>query len=373
VSTGENSLEEAATSGTAVHSPAGHVDDFDFLVGDWKVRHRRLVGRLVGSTTWEEFDGECRMQKVLGGRVNVDDNVLEAASGAYRAAAIRTFDPTSNAWSIFWIDSRYPPATIADPVVGGFENGRGVFFCDDEWEGRAIRTRFTWDVDGLDSCCWEQAFSPDNGVSWETNWYMTFRRTSWMGEVAASNLATAAQATLCELTDEGGDGPAGQLDDFDFLVGNWTVHHRCLIGSTWQEFEGECSMQKLLGGQANIDENIWEGPSGVNRAIAVRVFDPARSAWSISWLDMRWPSTFGPPVIGGFQGDHGVFFGDDELDGRAIQVRFDWFVDAADSCRWQQSFSLDNGNRWETNWHMHFTREMNKDKSVPQLPRRIIE
>jgi hypothetical protein len=65
--------------------PPGNVDDFDFLVGRWKVRHRRLIGRLVGSTTWEEFDGECTMRKLLGGQANVDDNVLHAPAGTYRA------------------------------------------------------------------------------------------------------------------------------------------------------------------------------------------------------------------------------------------------------------------------------------------------
>ena len=32
-------------------------NDFDFLVGNWKMRHRRLKERLKGSTEWEEFEG----------------------------------------------------------------------------------------------------------------------------------------------------------------------------------------------------------------------------------------------------------------------------------------------------------------------------
>ena len=31
--------------------------DFDFLVGHFIMRHRRLKERLKGSTEWEEFDG----------------------------------------------------------------------------------------------------------------------------------------------------------------------------------------------------------------------------------------------------------------------------------------------------------------------------
>ncbi len=166
--------------------------------------------------------------------------------------------------------------------------------------------------------------------------------------------------------------PSGHVGDFDFLVGNWRVRHRCLIRSSWQEFDGECSMRKLLGGQANFDENTWATATGVNRAVALRIFDPERGAWSIFWLDTRWPTTFGPPVIGGFDGNHGVFFGDDELEGRPIRVRFDWFVDTSDSCRWEQAFSSDGGTTWETNWHMHFAREAFQRPVIPS-PRPLSE
>lgn len=37
--------------------------DFDFFVGRWNVRNRRLVGRLVGSTHWESF-GEARGKRI---------------------------------------------------------------------------------------------------------------------------------------------------------------------------------------------------------------------------------------------------------------------------------------------------------------------
>ena len=33
-------------------------NDFDFLIGTWKVHHRTLKKRLNGSMEWEEFEGD---------------------------------------------------------------------------------------------------------------------------------------------------------------------------------------------------------------------------------------------------------------------------------------------------------------------------
>lgn len=50
--------------------------DFDFQVGSWQVSHRRLKARLCGCDDWEVFSGTSEMRRVLGGRGNVEDNVL---------------------------------------------------------------------------------------------------------------------------------------------------------------------------------------------------------------------------------------------------------------------------------------------------------
>jgi hypothetical protein len=148
-------------------------NDFDFLVGDWRVAHRRLKERLANCTEWVAFDGTCHLEKTLGGFGNVDQNSLDLPGGAYHAMTVRTFDPKSKQWSIWWFDQRYPH-NIEPPVVGAFENGAGVFFSDDTFNGRPIRVRFLWAV--RDAPRWEQAFSPDGGASWETNWVMDFAR-----------------------------------------------------------------------------------------------------------------------------------------------------------------------------------------------------
>jgi hypothetical protein len=153
--------------------PVSH--DFDFEFGRWTVRHRRLVKRLAGSQDWEEFTGTCEARPVLAGNGNVEDNLVNLPAGAYRAIAIRSYNTASGNWAIWWLDER-APHHLDVPVIGRFTNGRGEFLAVDTFEGRPIKVRFLWLDTDTDTPRWEQAFSPDGGKTWETNWYMSFSR-----------------------------------------------------------------------------------------------------------------------------------------------------------------------------------------------------
>ena len=59
----------------------GYQADFDFLIGSWAVQHRRLRERQKGSTSWEEFAGTSIARPLLGGLGNIDENIMERASG----------------------------------------------------------------------------------------------------------------------------------------------------------------------------------------------------------------------------------------------------------------------------------------------------
>ncbi|MGY4827079.1 DUF1579 domain-containing protein [Sphaerotilaceae bacterium SBD11-9] len=155
--------------------PSSDAHDFDFLFGRWRVRHRRLRERLAGNDDWQEFDGSCNAQPLLGGQGNVDDNLIHLPGGSYRAASLRSFDPSTRRWAIWWLDARQPHGMDV-PVVGRFEHGIGTFFADDSFKGRPIRVRFRWTDTHTPSPRWEQAFSPDGGLSWELNWTMRFER-----------------------------------------------------------------------------------------------------------------------------------------------------------------------------------------------------
>jgi len=149
--------------------------DFDFFIGSWDVSHRRLKERLAGCTDWVEFAGTSVVWKILGGLGNLDDNWLDLPGGPYRAATLRSFDPARALWSIWWLDGRYPDR-LDTPMVGRFADDIGLFYADDEFNGRRIRVRFIWSVPEPETPRWEQAFSVDDGATWETNWTMDFTR-----------------------------------------------------------------------------------------------------------------------------------------------------------------------------------------------------
>lgn len=144
--------------------------DFDFLAGRWKVHHRKLKQRLANSHEWLEFEGTLYSQPLMGGYANVDDDVFDVPGGAYRGVAPRSFDPKTGLWSIWWMDSRYPAAPMDPPVKGAFHDGVGTFYADDTENGKPIRIRFIWSKITRTTCHWEQAYSPDGGKTWETNW-----------------------------------------------------------------------------------------------------------------------------------------------------------------------------------------------------------
>jgi hypothetical protein len=62
------------------------------------------------------------------------------------------------------------------------------------------------------------------------------------------------------------------------------------------------------------------------------------------------------PVVGGFKGNRGEFFDQEDYKGRAILVRYVWLNISTQSTRMVQSFSPDGGRTWEVNWICELTR-----------------
>jgi hypothetical protein len=149
-------------------------NDFDFLIGSWRVYHRMLMQRLKGSTDWAEFEGDTVVRKILNGLGNLDENIIHMKSGVVNAITLRLFNPQTKEWSIHWSTDRM--GTLDIPMIGSFKDGRGEFYAQETLEGRHVYNRFIWSKITGDSCQWEQALSADGGRTWETNWIMEFKR-----------------------------------------------------------------------------------------------------------------------------------------------------------------------------------------------------
>ena len=77
-------------------------------------------------------------------------------------------------WTIYWANSS--TGRLEPPVTGRFVDGRGEFSGDDTHEGMPVRVRYVWSEITPSSARWEQAFSVDEGETWETNWIMELAR-----------------------------------------------------------------------------------------------------------------------------------------------------------------------------------------------------
>lgn len=150
------------------------MSDFDFLMGAWKVRNRKLRQRLEGSNDWFEFDATHVSRPLLDGLGNEDEFRCDYDDGPFTGMSFRFFDTQKKLWAIYWADNRR--GVLDPPVYGRFEGDQAVFEGDDTFEGRPIRVRFIWSRVRSASPQWEQAFSDDGGKTWETNWIMEFSR-----------------------------------------------------------------------------------------------------------------------------------------------------------------------------------------------------
>ena len=154
---------------------------FDFLHGEWTVQNRRLTDYSNPDSPWETFSASNAVHALPAGIGNYDEYRPESWRPGFVAMTLRVFDPSSGRWTIYWLTNRdggLDPATghLQPPVVGSFHNGVGTFEGEEEYKGRKARVRFTWTPIDARHARWVQAFSFDQGASWQPNWVMDFTR-----------------------------------------------------------------------------------------------------------------------------------------------------------------------------------------------------
>jgi len=151
-------------------------NDFDFFVGKWKIHNKKLKTRLNDCNDWTEFEALCECRKILDGFGNTDSFKTEFDGKPFEGMTLRLFNPQTKLWSIYWADSN---AVVLDvPQIGSFDGGIGKFYARDVFAGKPIIVQFCWNATDPKIPIWSQAFSADEGQTWEWNWYMTFERRS---------------------------------------------------------------------------------------------------------------------------------------------------------------------------------------------------
>jgi hypothetical protein len=158
----------AAPSPATSAAPRDGSRDFDFEIGRWKTRVSRLVKPLTGSTTWVELEGTSVVQRLLGGAANLVELDVSGPSGRIRGLSLRLYQPESRQWSIRFASAA--DGELGLPTVGEFKDGRGEFYNQETFAGRAVLVRNVWSEISADRCRFEQAFSTDGGRTWEVNW-----------------------------------------------------------------------------------------------------------------------------------------------------------------------------------------------------------
>jgi hypothetical protein len=149
-------------------------NDFDFYTGKWTIHNKKLKERLKGSNEWISFEATGEMHTILNGTGNIDTYCTSFDGKPFEGFTLRLFNPATRLWSIYWADSI--KGKLDTPVIGSFENNIGHFFAKDDFDGRPILVVFRWDTSNKEKPVWSQAFSADNGKTWEWNWYMYFSK-----------------------------------------------------------------------------------------------------------------------------------------------------------------------------------------------------
>lgn len=164
----------AADGPTPASTLRGGPHDFDFEFGAWKCHLQRRLRPLTGSDTWVAYDGESTVRPVWGGAANLGELELTGSTGHLEGLSLRLYDPKAHQWNVSFANSA--SGLLGQAMVGGFKDGRGEFYDQEAYDGRAIFVRFIFSDITARSFQLEQAFSDDAGHTWEPNWIATFTR-----------------------------------------------------------------------------------------------------------------------------------------------------------------------------------------------------
>ena len=142
--------------------------DFNWELGKWETKLRRLKQPLSGSHEWLEYAGTTTVTPLMGKRANIVEFDVQGAAGRIAGVSLRLYQPASGQWSLHF--ANLANGAMTEPMQGSFQQGHGTFFGQDTLNGRKIMVRFLIIPVSADQWRFEQAYSADEGKTWEDNW-----------------------------------------------------------------------------------------------------------------------------------------------------------------------------------------------------------
>jgi hypothetical protein len=170
----------------------------------------------------------------------------------------------------------------------------------------------------------------------------------------AAGMAAASLAAGPARAGAKAPAPTGKPGDFDFLTGTWTIHNRRLVDGRWTEFPGASKVYRILDGVGSVEELLI--PADKPLGLGLRLLDGEKKLWADYWVPARTGVLTPPPYWGSFADGTGIWDGDDKEGDKPIIVRGMWHEITANSCRWTQTISRDDGKTWNDVWQMKWTR-----------------
>lgn len=150
---------------------------FDFLVGTWKTHYMRMRHPLTAERQWYSCDGTSIVTQFWGGSANLEDGDLSCPAQYVRGVTMRLYDTATQRWLLYWGTQKNGLA-VGLPQIGSFNaNGVGDFLAPDTFNGKPILVRYRWFARKTHPR-FEEAFSPDDGKTWETVWTTDYTRVT---------------------------------------------------------------------------------------------------------------------------------------------------------------------------------------------------
>jgi hypothetical protein len=333
-----NPKAEAPRASTAAPAPASRSGqhDFDFGEGAWHTHIVRTLDPFNDKSSKIELDGTVTSRRVWDGRAWLEQIQADGPNGHWQALNLFLYNPKALQWSQWFINSKV--GVLGTPFVGAFKDGRGELFSQDTFKGKTILVRALWSNITADAHRYEESFSEDGGKTWRTSFIANKTR------IPASEVRPVQPVA----------------NDFDFDIGTWKSHVSRLLepltgSNRWIEAEGRVVVTKIWDGSANLAEVRTNYPTGPVDFLALRWYNPVARQWFLDFATAA-GGQLGVPAAGEFKNGRVDFYDQEQVDGKAILVRFSVWPTSQNTSRSEQAFSADGGKTWEVNFRTQYTR-----------------